>query len=86
MRPGYINTLQVLDVRRFIQVQYFIQILAVFLLKDPGVVAFLVGLRVIAVHGHFVDKKQGQHFDTLLMQSLFFIEVCLDGFPYLNAA
>ena len=62
------NALQILDVRCFIQVQHLVQVLAVFLFKDPRVVAFLVSCRVISVLGDFIDEEQGQDLDALLEQ------------------
>ena len=79
------NALQVLDVRRFIQIQHLVQVLAVFLFKDPCVVTFLVRRRVVAVLDHFIDEEQGQDLDALLEQRLFLVEVRLDRFPNLDA-
>ena len=79
------NALQVLDVRRFIQVQHLVQVLAVFLFKDPRVIAFLVRRRVVAVLDHFIDEEQGQDLDALLEQRLLLVEVRLDRLPNLDA-
>ena len=80
------NALQVFDIRRFIQIQHLVQVLAVFLFKDPRVVTFLVRRRVVAVLDHFIDEEQGQDLDALLEQRLLLVEVRLDRLPNLDAA
>ena len=80
------NALQVFDIRRFIQIQHLVEVLAVFLFKDPRVVTFLVRRRVVAVLDHFIDEEQGQDLDALLEQRLLLVEVRLDRLPNLDAA
>ena len=80
------DALEVLDIGRLVQVQHLVEIQVVFLFEDSGVLALLVGLRVVAVLGHLVDEVQRQDLHALLEQGLLFVEVGLDRLANLDAA
>ena len=80
------DALEVLDVGRLVQVQHFVEVEVVFLFEDAGVLALIVGLRVVTVLGHLVDKVQRQDLHALLEQGLLLVEVGLDRLANLDAA
>jgi hypothetical protein len=53
--------------------------LGVFFLKNSGVLAFFIRLRVIAVFGDFINEEQGKNLDALGVQAAFFIQMRFDA-------
>ena len=58
--------------------------LPVFFLKNPGILASLIGLTVITILCHFIDKKKRQHLDALSKEHLLLFKMRSDCLTNLN--
>src|SRR5690606_22546527 len=59
--------------------------LLVFLFKDSAILTLFIGLTVVPVLDHLVDKEQREDFDTLSKEPLLLFQMRPDGFADLNS-